>query len=58
MVSNEGSAPESTLDSVGPWAVWVGIAILMIASVGLMVDHSAGITDTAPPSVAAGHPPR
>lgn len=57
MASNKGSQQESTLDSVGPWAVWIGIAVLMTLSVGLMLDHSVGIENTAPPAVAAGSPP-
>jgi len=56
MASNDGSEQTSTLDSVGPWAVWIGIGILMVLSVGLMLDNSIGIQDRAPPSVAAGLP--
>lgn len=57
MASNDGAERDSTLDSAGPWAVWIGIGILMVLSVGLMLDHSIGIQDTPPPSVASGPPP-
>ncbi len=56
MASDDGSERESTLDAVGPWAVWIGIGILIALSVGVMLDHSIGIQDRAPPSVAAGPP--
>jgi hypothetical protein len=56
MLDDHSKELESTLDSTGPWAVWVGIAILLVLSVGVMLDHSIGIQDT-PRSVAAAPPP-
>ncbi len=56
MANNDGPQRESTLDSTGPWAVWIGIGILMVLSVGLMLNNSIGIQDGAPPSAAAGPP--
>jgi hypothetical protein len=53
MASDSVSQRESTLDSAGPWAVWIGIAILLVLSVGVMLDHSVGIQDSAPSSMAA-----
>ena len=53
MASDNVSQRESTLDSTGPWAVWIGIAVLLVLSVGVMLDHSVGIQDTAPTSTAA-----
>jgi len=52
MASHSDSQQEATLDSVGPWAVWIGIAILMGLSVGVMLENSVGIQDTAPASAA------
>ena len=57
MASDDGPQRESTLDSVGPWAVWIGIGILMVLSVGLMLDNSIGIQDQAPPPLIAAGPP-
>jgi len=53
MASRSDTQRESTLDSIGPWAVWIGIAVLMSLSVGVMLDHSVGIGDTAPTSAAS-----
>jgi hypothetical protein len=52
MASRGDSQRESTLDSIGPWVVWIGIAVLVSLSVGVMLEHSVGIEDTAPPSAA------
>ncbi len=57
MASDDGLQRESTLDSVGPWAVWIGIGILMVLSVGLMLDNSIGIQDRAPSPSLAAEPP-
>jgi hypothetical protein len=52
MASRSDSQREATLDSIGPWAVWIGIAVLLSLSVGVMLEHSVGIENTAPTAAA------
>jgi hypothetical protein len=46
------SDQEGSLDSTGPWVVWLAIGVLVIVAVGVMLDKNVGIEQT-PPQVAS-----
>lgn len=47
---------EGTLDSAGPWAIWVGIVIVMVVAVGVMLEANVGIEDQPPGTQVATGP--
>lgn len=46
---------DGTLDKVGPWAVWIAIGLLMIVTVGVMLDKNVGIQDQPPQVAGVSH---
>jgi hypothetical protein len=51
-MTEQVSDQEGSLDSAGPWAVWLAIGVLVIVAVGVMLDKNVGIEQT-PPQIAA-----
>jgi hypothetical protein len=45
-----------TLDSAGPWAVWVAIGIVIVVAVGIMLNANVGIEDQPPGTQIATGP--
>jgi hypothetical protein len=49
---------EGTLDSVGPWAIWVGIAIVLLTTGFITIRTNYGIMSELPTSYEpVGGPP-
>jgi hypothetical protein len=48
---------EGTLDSMGPWAIWVALAIVMVVAIGVMLDANVGIENQPPGVQIATGPP-
>jgi hypothetical protein len=48
---------EGTLDSAGPWAVWVALAIVMVVAIGVMLQANVGIENQPPGTQIATGPP-
>lgn len=52
-MSQANESKESALDRLGPAIVWIGLVVVLIVTVGVMIEGQVGFGASAPQLVAA-----